>query len=311
MTDLADTSEADALATLLTHLKEARGFDFSGYKRASLERRIAKRMHEVGVSDYSAYLDHLQANPSAFTDLFNTILINVTGFFRDAPAWDYLADTVIPPLLDEIPDNQPLRVWSAACATGEEAYTAAMVLAEKLGEDAFSRRVKIYATDVDEVALSTARAGTYSNDQLKAVPGELVDRYFEETPAGRTFRGDLRRAVIFGRNDLVQDAPISRIDLLISRNALMYFTAETQARILAHFNFALNDRGYLFLGKSEMLITHTDLFTPVDIRARVFRKVARRNLRERLAFVTGDTAAPAAGDERGLWSDALDVSPVA
>jgi two-component system, chemotaxis family, CheB/CheR fusion protein len=312
MTQTTETTEPDALRALLDHLKQARGFDFSGYKRGSLERRIAKRMHEVGVADYGEYLDHLQANPSEFTDLFNTILINVTGFFRDATAWEYVADTVVPKLLEEIPDNEPLRIWSAACASGEEAYTAAMVLAEKLGEDAFTRRVKIYATDVDEVALSQARAGTYSNDQLKAVPPELVERYFEETPAGRTFRADLRRSVIFGRNDLVQDAPISRIDLLISRNALMYFTAETQARILAHFNFALKETGFLFLGKSEMLITHADLFTPVNVRARVFRKVVGDNLRERLAFVTSDVTAAANGDADGrLRRDSVDVSPVA
>jgi two-component system CheB/CheR fusion protein len=312
VTKPSTATDAEALRMLLAHLKESRGFDFTGYKRATLERRIGKRMHEVGAIGYGEYLDYLEANPSEFTDLFNTILINVTGFFRDAPAWEYVADTVVPDLLEQIPDDEPLRIWSAACASGEEAYTAAIMLAERLGQDAFVRRVKIYATDVDEVALSEARAGTYTNDQLKAVPSDLVDRYFEETPAGRTFRGDLRRSVIFGRNDLVQDAPISRIDLLISRNTLMYFTAETQARILAHFNFALNERGFLFLGKSEMLITHADLFTPANVRARVFRKVTRANLRERLAFVAAEPASVPNGDESvRLRRDSIDASPVA
>src|SRR3954452_2821803 len=170
MTNGQAAADSDDLRALLDHLKEARGFDFSGYKRASLERRIAKRMNEVGVEGYAEYLDHLQANPSEFTELFNTILINVTAFFRDRPAWEYVAETVLPQLLAEIPENEPIRVWSAACASGEEAYTAAIVLAEALGEEAFRRRVKIYATDVDELALSAARAGTYSNDQLKDVP---------------------------------------------------------------------------------------------------------------------------------------------
>jgi two-component system, chemotaxis family, CheB/CheR fusion protein len=312
----ADDTQADTagLEALLNHLKQSRGFDFSGYKRRSLERRILKRMAEVELQDYSAYLDYLEANPSEFTDLFNTILINVTGFFRDAAAWDYIAGDVIPRLLEDTPADRQLRVWSAACASGEEAYTIAMLLAERLGFDEFQRRVKIYATDVDDDALATARSGTYTTAQLENVPPELVDRYFENTPLGRTFRTDLRRSVIFGRNDLVQDAPISRVDLLVSRNSLMYFTPETQARILSHFNFALNETGFLFLGKSEMLITHTDLFTPYNLKWRVFRKVPRQHLRDRLSFLraegagTGGIGAVRLGE---LRADSLDVAPVA
>jgi two-component system CheB/CheR fusion protein len=304
--------DADGLGPLLDHLRRSRGFDFSGYKRASLERRIQKRMADVGVDSYPAYLDHLEANPSEFTDLFNTILINVTGFFRDRDAWDYVAEEVVPKLIEDTPRDQPLRVWSAACASGEEAYTAAIVLAEALGEDQFRRRVKIYATDVDEDALATARLGRYTSDELKGVPPELLDRYFEESPAGRSFRADLRRSVIFGRNDLVQDAPISRIDLLVSRNALMYFTPETQAKILAHFNFALNQTGFLFLGKSEMLITHTEWFLPYDLKWRVFRKVPHSRMRDRLAFIVdGDAGDGPDNRPVDLHSDVLDVVPMA
>jgi two-component system CheB/CheR fusion protein len=137
-----------------------------------------------------------------------------------------------------------------------------MVLAEALGEEDFRRRVKIYATDVDDEALRSARQAAYPREALRALPPGFLERYFERGPHGHTFRTDLRRLVIFGRNDMVQDAPISRIDLLVSRNALMYFTPEAQARILRHFNFALKDAGFLFLGKSEMLVTHTDLFIP-------------------------------------------------
>src|SRR3712207_5926643 len=125
------------------------------------------------------------------------------------------------------------------------------------------------------------------------------------------FRSDLRRSVIFGRNDLVQDAPISRVDLLVSRNALMYFTPETQAHILAHFNFALRETGFLFLGKSEMLITHPDLFTPHNLRWRVFRKVPRTGIRERLAFLAEGMANGEPLRHTELRGGALDVSPVA
>jgi two-component system, chemotaxis family, CheB/CheR fusion protein len=309
------TPENDAgLQSLLEFLKRNRGFDFTGYKRSSLERRIGKRMQEVGVESFEDYQDHLEVTPDEFTELFDTILINVTGFFRDKPAWTYLTDEVVPQILEDVPAPKPIRVWSAACATGEEAYTLAMVLAGALGEEEFRTRVKIYATDVDEGALTRARQGVYPRDSLKPLPAGHADKYFENGANGYTFRSDLRRSVIFGRNDLVQDAPISRIDLLVSRNALMYFTPETQASILGHFNFALKDTGFLFLGKSEMLITHTDLFAPHDLRRRVFRKVPRRGLRERLAFVAeGSAAQPAETTQRytELLGAALDRAPVA
>jgi two-component system CheB/CheR fusion protein len=215
-------------------------------------------------------------------------LINVTSFFRDLPTWEYLALDVLPQLVAARPTDSPLRVWSAGCASGEEAYTIAMIMARVLGEQAFRERVKIYATDVDEEALDFARLGAYSPKQIEEVPSEALDRFFERTDQRYVFRKDLRRCVIFGRNDLVQDAPISRIDLLVCRNTLMYFTAETQSQILRRFHFALDDEGVLLLGKSEMLITHTDLFTPVDLKRRVFRKVLRPVLRDRVRVLAVD-----------------------
>jgi len=302
----------EGLASLLDFLKSNRGFDFSGYKPTSLERRIQRRMQDVGSSTYEEYQDYLEVTPDEFTDLFDTILINVTGFFRDKLAWDYLRAEIIPAVLETVSDSEPVRVWSAACATGEEAYTLAMVFAELLGEEEFRERVKIYATDVDEGALTRARQAVYTRDALKAVPDDLANRYFEAGPRGRLFRADLRRSVIFGRNDLVQDAPISRIDLLVSRNALMYFTPEAQTRILGHFNFALRDTGFLFLGKSEMLITHADLFTPHNLKWRVFKKVSRRGLRDRLAFITDEAGGDDGVSRYGeLRAGALDSAPVA
>jgi two-component system CheB/CheR fusion protein len=268
---------------LLEYLKESRGFDFSGYKRPTLGRRVRKRMVEVGAENYLDYQDHLEANPREFTELFNTILINVTAFFRDKPAWDFLAEEVLPKLVEAIPDESPIRVWSAGCASGEEAYTIAILLAEILGEDVFKQRVKIYATDIDEEALAEARAATYTAKALAEVPEEFRARYFVESGRDYSFRPDLRRSVIFGRNELLEDAPISKIDLLICRNVLMYFTVEAQSRILAQFNFALRDHGYLFLGKSEMLIRHADYFNPVELKWRVFQRISQGNLRERFA----------------------------
>ncbi|GEL25838.1 chemotaxis protein CheR [Pseudonocardia sulfidoxydans NBRC 16205] len=260
---------------LLHHLKQTRGFDFTGYKRSSLVRRVARRMSQVGVTEYGDYLDYLELHAEEFTALFNTILINVTGFFRDPEAWEYLRTEVLPALLAGKGATEPVRVWSAGCASGEEAYTLAILLAEMLGPAEFRDRVKIYATDVDEEALAYARQGTYSEREVAGVPDELREQYFEQLGGRFTFRKDLRRSVIFGRNDLVQDAPISRIDLLVCRNTLMYFNAETQARILARFHFGLSDPGVLFLGKAEMLLSHGATVMPVDLKRRTFRKAPR------------------------------------
>jgi two-component system CheB/CheR fusion protein len=280
-------SEDDAgLETLLRHIKEERGFDFTGYKRASLARRIERRMQAIGLTEHDAYLDHLMLEPSEFTALFDTVLINVTSFFRDADAWDHLRDVLLPTLL-EGRAGRPIRVWSAGCASGEEAYSLAMVLAEALGPEAVRERVKIYATDVDEDALVQARQATYPASRLEAVPEELREKYFEPIGDGQrvVFSKALRRSVIFGRNDLVQDAPISHVDVLACRNTLMYFNAETQALILNRLHFALQPDGVLFLGKAEMLLSHAAYFTPIELKRRFFAKVP--DARDRRALFGG------------------------
>ncbi|MDP9799414.1 two-component system CheB/CheR fusion protein [Catenuloplanes nepalensis] len=260
---------------LLIHLKEARGFDFTGYKRSSLVRRVGRRMAALEITEYADYVDHLQVYPDEFTALFNTILINVTSFFRDPEAWDSLRRSVLEPLVAAKGPDAPIRLWSTGCASGEEAYTLAILLGEVLGVEQMRDRVKIYATDVDEEQLTEARHATYDATAIASVPPELVAKYFEAAGQRYQFRPDLRRTVIFGRNDLVQDAPISRIDVLTCRNTLMYFTPETQARILARFHFALADGGTLFLGRAETLRHHDALFLPTDIKHRIFRRTPR------------------------------------
>jgi two-component system CheB/CheR fusion protein len=297
---------------LLVYLKEARGFDFTGYKRSSLMRRVNRRMSQVEMTGYPEYLDFLQVHPDEFTCLFNTILINVTAFFRDPDAWQYLREQVLEPMVAARADDAPIRIWSAGCASGEEAYTLAMALAEVLGIDAFRDRVKIYATDVDEEQLTEARQAVYGEREMRSIPADLIPKYFEQTGTRHTFRKDLRRCVIFGRNDLVQDAPISRIDLLTCRNTLMYFNAETQSRILARFHFALAEGGILFLGKAEMLLSHGTLFTPMDLNRRVFRRVPRMLHQHGAAFAEPPTtvAETVSGLDR-LRNEAFSASPVA
>jgi two-component system CheB/CheR fusion protein len=300
--------------SLLFYLQQHRGFDFTGYKRPSIMRRVGRRMQIVGAGTFADYTDYLEVHPEEFSQLFNTILINVTSFFRDPPAWKFLADTVVPKILQDKQPDEPIRLWSAGCASGEEAYSLAIVFAEAMGLESFRQRVKIYATDVDEDALNTARQATYSEKQLESIEdGKLRRKYFEPVNDRFCFRADLRRAIIFGRHDLVQDAPISRVDLLVSRNTLMYFNAETQSGILARFHFALNPTGYLFLGRAELLLTHGDLFTPLDLKCRIFAKIPQSNGRDRLLAMSlppGANADPSPERQEQLKKLALDESPI-
>jgi two-component system, chemotaxis family, CheB/CheR fusion protein len=296
---------------LLLMLKETRGFDFTGYKRSTLMRRISRRMDARGLKSIGEYRDHLELEPEELARLFDSLLINVTGFFRDPPAWNALRDEVLPGLLAAKGMARPIRIWSAGCATGEEAYTLAILFAEALGTDGFSNRVKIYATDLDDDALQQARSGTYSERQIADVPDELRGRYFEPAGTRYSFRRDLRKQVIFGRNDLSRDAPISRVDLLVARNTLMYFTAETQASVIRKFHFALASPGYLFLGKAEMLLNQGDRFEPVDLRKRLFRKIPNAIGGE---LFRAQPAEPCADDqpaESRLEAATLAVGPVA
>ncbi len=267
---------------LLEYLHRSRSFDFTGYKRPSLMRRIDNRMQVVGIEGYDHYVDYMEVHPEEFGALFDTILINVTAFFRDASTWDLLSKEMIPRILTGKKNDDPIRVWCAGCASGEEAYSLAMTLAEHLGVDVFCGRVKIYATDVDEPALIKARKAIYNAKELQNVSQDLLEKYFEPINQHYVFHKEMRRSVIFGRHDLIQDAPISRIDLLTCRNTLMYFNTETQSRILDHFHFALNECGVLFLGKSETLLTFSNSFVPMDQKSRIFMRVSQGNLRERL-----------------------------
>jgi two-component system CheB/CheR fusion protein len=269
-----DDDTDESFDVLLHYLRDTRGVDFTGYKRTSLMRRFRHRMDHAGVSTFAEYLDVLQANSDEYGALFNTVLINVTAFFRDPDSWQFVRDEVVPAILARRGPDEPIRVWSAGCASGQEAYSLAMVLADALDPDEFRRRVKIYATDLDEHALAQARAAVYDAKAVASVPEPLLARYFERANGQYQFNKDLRRAVIFGRNDLVKDAPISRVDLLLCRNTLMYLNAETQQKVLGRLHFALAPDGVLFLGHAEMLLSYADRFTPVDLKHRIFRRAA-------------------------------------
>lgn len=284
------------LEQLLEYLVAARGFDFTAYKRSSLARLIHKRLGLLHVESYEKYVDYLEVHPEELPLLFDAILINLTGFFRDSQSWEFLANNIIPKILEGGDPRRPVRVWSAGCASGEEACTLAMLFAHAMGKEQLLDRVKVFATDVDEHALGQARQGLYTVERTRDVPAPLRERYFSQGNGGHVFDKDLRRAIIYGHHDLLQDAPISHLDLIVCRNTLIYFNAEVQAKVLDRFAFALNIGGYLFLGKAEMLLAGSPHFDGVELKSRIFRRVAPNVSAGRLA--QGQEVVPEPEDHR-------------
>jgi two-component system CheB/CheR fusion protein len=271
--DAVDEAATDeAVERLLQKLNTDYGFDFREYKRASLVRRLRARMQQVRVDSFAGYIDYLDRHRDEHVALFNAILINVTGFFRDPEAWKLLGEEVLPRLIDQAPVPRTLRVWCPGCSSGEEAYSVAILLSERLGAEAGSYTVKVYATDMDEDALALARQALYRLEHVKHMPAELLERHFLREGMAYRLRRELRRWVVFGHHNLVRDPPLSHIDLLICRNVLIYFAGELQERILARFHYAIRDGGYLFLGRAESLLTRSRWFVPVHPKWRIFQR---------------------------------------
>ena len=268
-----DEAAADpAFRRLLEKLSADHAFDFREYKPTSLARRIRARMQQVRIDNFETYITYLDRHHDEHVALFNTILINVTAFFRDAEAWKVLGEEIVPRLLEDASESRSLRVWSVGCSSGEEAFSTAILLAEQLGERARDFNVKIYATDVDEEALNTARHGLYRLEDVKDVPTIFLEKYFSREGQAYRFRRDLRRWCIFGRHNVAQDPPLSHIDLLICRNVLIYFTSDLQERILARFHYAVIERGFLFLGRSESLLARSRWFSAHNVKWRIFQR---------------------------------------
>ena len=278
MTDGEESREGVAAPTdsdfrsLLEKLSSTYSFDFREYKEPSLTRRIRARMAQLHITDFEVYARYLDQHGDEHVTLFNTILINVTSFFRDPEAWRVLRTEVIPELVRSVGDSRSIRIWSAGCSSGEEPYSLAMLLAEHLGDRVSEYLIKIYGTDVDEEALAAARHAAYRLEELKDVPAEMVDRYFTRDGQIYRFRRDLRRWCIFGAHNITQAPPLSHIDLLLCRNVLIYFNSELQERILTRFHYAIREDGYLFLGRSESLMARSRLFRPVELKWRIFER---------------------------------------
>ncbi|GEM_PF-1063613 len=263
--------ERGAMDRILTLLRERRGTTFEQYRAGTLTRRMRKRMPIVGATTLAGYLQHIEGNPAELDSLFDALLINVTEFFRDPDAWDALQRTIVPELKARMEENDELRVWSVGCASGEEPYSIAMLLAESLDPAQWSR-VKIFATDADEPALNEARAARYDPARMSHVSPQRLSRFF--TPVGARYEivKSIRQMVIFGRHDLTKDPPIGRLDLVVCRNVLIYFDVPLQRRIASTLQYSLRPGGFLFLGKSEEVPREVPGYDVRERQSRIYQR---------------------------------------
>ncbi|MBB6611612.1 PAS domain-containing protein [Pontibacter sp. Tf4] len=259
----------DILDLVCTHTQT----DFSDYKEATINRRIRKRMDSLKITELAAYLDYLHENPNEIKKLCQEFFINVTNFFRDPEAFELLEQKVIPHIIENKPENEPVKVWVAACSTGEEVYSLAILFVEayeKLGREP---NIKLFATDIDQQAITQASKGSYPTSIAKHVTAARIERFFTLRNNRYIVKDEIRKLVIFAQHDLQKDPPYSRIDLITCRNMLIYLNAELQNKVIALFPYALNFGGYLLLGPSEHIGDMGSYFKEENRKWKLFRKI--------------------------------------
>jgi two-component system CheB/CheR fusion protein len=280
--------EKNHLGDVLNVLRTRTRRDFSGYKKPTILRRIYRRMglHQIReLSEYAKFLRQTSAEVAALSD---DLMIHVTGFFRDAPVWDTLKEHVIAPLVAAREAGSEIRGWVTACASGEEAYTLCMLITEAAEEAGKSFDVKIFATDTADRAVARARVGIYPMGIESEVSPDRLKRFFDRTDSVYRIKKELRERVVFAPQNVLQDAPFSRLDICTCRNLLIYLEPDLQRRVLGLLHFGLREGGVLMLGTSETVTGVENLFEPIDKKARIFRRVGKppRELLD-LSFNTG------------------------
>ena len=263
---------------ILLQLRSATGHDFSRYKKSTIGRRIERRMVQHAIDDLEVYARFLKENPAEIQALFKELLINVTNFFRDPEAFIALKASILPPLLAAKPAGSVFRVWVAGCARGEEAYSIAMVLQELLDEETLTHppawNFQIFATDLDDDAIATARAGSYPPNIAQDVTPERLQQFFVKDETGFKVKKSIREKVVFAVHSVIKDPPFTKLDLLSCRNLLIYLESEQQERLVPSFHYALNPDGVLFLSSSESIANHPDLFAALDRKWKFYRAKA-------------------------------------
>ena len=295
----------EALSKIYTLLRTRTGHDFSEYKDRTFHRRVQRRMQVVQTTKLEDYAARLQEDPDEVRALFRDLLIGVTDFFRDAEAFSALETQVVPKLFEGKGAGDEVRAWVAGCATGEEAYSIAILLREQMDILESPPKVQVFATDIDETAMTVARTARYPATLVNEVSPERLKRFFVQEGASYCVAKDLREMCIFSSHSVIRDPPFSRLDLISCRNLLIYLKPGLQGQVFPLFHFALRPGGYLFLGLSENIARYTDLFLPLDKTNRVFRRrdlVARPPvpLRHFLPHTGRRGTTSAIGDNQGL-----------
>lgn len=281
---------ANHLPAICALLRTRTGHDFSEYKQSTIIRRIQRRMQVLERESPEAYLERLKAEPREIDLLFHDLLIGVTSFFRDPPSFEALDREVITPLMENIGPDTSIRVWVPGCSTGEEAYSIAMLLHERLSPDRKRPVIQIFASDIDERALEVGRIGRYPASIAGQVSERRLKRFFVREDGTYRVLGELREGILFSTHDLLRDPPFSKLDLISCRNLLIYMDSNLQERVIPLFNYAIRDEGHLFLGSSENVTRHARLFATVDKAHRIFRR--RPETRSRLPEFPLSTHAP-------------------
>lgn len=269
--------EQEGLNTLFEALRGSHGIDFSHYKPSTIFRRITRRLHVKQIESLEEYVKQVQENPAELNALYCDLLIGVTRFFRDSAAFEALAENVIPELVKRAENGDPVRVWVAGCASGEEAYSLAILFHEEFEQRGVHPNFKVFATDVHQDSLEVASAGKYPKESLDNVDPEIVEKYFSLDNDTASVRGELRRSIAFARHNVITDAPFTKMDLVTCRNLLIYFQPIAQKKVLTLFHFGLKLGGFLFLGPSESTEHLATELVNVDPRWKIFRK--RRDIR--------------------------------
>ena len=255
---------AGGIAHILMQLRTVTGHDFSQYKKSTITRRIERRMAQHNIEDAEVYVRYLKESPAEAHMLFRELLINVTSFFRDPEAFAFLQQDILPRIFKDKPENYVFRVWVAGCATGEEAYSIAILLREWMEENRRELKVQIYGTDLDDDAIAIARAGAYTPNIAQDVAPERLQRFFVKGDAGYQIKKEIREMVVFAVQNIIKDPPFTKLDLLACRNVMIYLQPELQNRLIPAFHYALKPGGVLFLSPSESIGNYTSLFTPLN-----------------------------------------------
>jgi len=266
-----DPGSEDALHAIISSLLNRTGHDFRHYKRATVLRRIERRMQVRQMQNLAQYRDLLEADVAENTLLLDDMLIGVTNFFRDREAFESLERNVIPELFKDRAPNDEVRAWVAACASGEEAYSLAMLMADQAALGEHAAPFQVFASDIDDHSIDTARAGNYPSSIITDVAPSRLRQYFKREDSRYRIRKSLRDRILFASHNLLRDPPFSRLDLITCRNLLIYLNRDVQIRVLQTFHFALKPGGFLFLGSSESAESVSDYFIPVDKKNRIYR----------------------------------------